>query len=218
VPPPDQRLEPADTLARQLHAPLVIHHELLFQHRPAQIVLQLQLLRHARIHLRRVEQILVARALGVLQRRLGILEQALGVRPVRRIQRHTRARRDAQVASAQRIRPLRGAGEDLLEKVDHIGRTLGTAAGERKVIAAHVGEDVGLPERGLQPRGERPQELVARLAPEGIVDVPEALDVEHHDGEHVPVAPRRRHALLQPVLEQRAVGQPRQHVVIREVA
>src|SRR5258706_15761029 len=95
--PADQRLETSDAGAGEIHAGLVIENELLLENRAAQVVFELQLLSHARVHLRRVKLVSVSSFLGVLKRRLGVLEQAVRIGTVRRVRRDTRPRRDAQL-------------------------------------------------------------------------------------------------------------------------
>ena len=69
-----------------------------------------------------------------------------------------------------------------------------------------------------QPLADRAQHLVAAREPEQIVDQLEAVEIEDHHRQPLLVAPRPLDRLGQPVVEQQAIGQPGQRVVVGEVA
>ena len=64
-----------------------------------------------------------------------------------------------------------------------------------------------------EPLGDPDEQLVPRRVTEGVVDDLEVVEVEEDDGDGPPVPPVQGQGVLQPVEEQRPVGQAGQHVV-----
>ena len=69
----------------------------------------------------------------------------------------------------------------------------------------------------LDALGDLPEQLVARLPAEGVVDDLEPVDVHHGNGEPAFFALRRAHVLNEALVEQAAVGEAGERVVIGEV-
>ena len=68
--------------------------------------------------------------------------------------------------------------------------------------------------RRRQALGHDLEQAVADIVAQGVVDVLEAIEVDEHHGEPRAVARRRVDRLLQAVVQQRAVGEPGERIVV----
>ena len=84
---------------------------------------------------------------------------------------------------------------------------------DRELVAAQPGDGVGRAQRPLQARPDFGQQQIAELMAERVVDVLEAVEVEQQDRHVVTGALRASDGVLDPVVEQGAVGQGGQRVV-----
>ncbi len=89
---------------------------------------------------------------------------------------------------------------------------------DRELVAAEARHGVGLAQAAAETLGHDRQQAIAGQMPEAIVDRLEAVEVEDHDRDQALVAPGPGERALQTILEQRAVGEPGQLVVLRQVA
>ncbi len=78
-----------------------------------------------------------------------------------------------------------------------------------ELVAAQARDRVRFAHGSRQPLRDRLQELVARVVAERVVDALEVVEVEEQASDVRAVALRLREDLLQPLVEQRAVGQSR---------
>ena len=85
-----------------------------------------------------------------------------------------------------------------------------------ELVAAHARDGVGLADAGSQPRRHHLQQLVAGGMAQRIVDVLEEIEIEQMDGNDV-AALDAGQRVLQPLVEQHAVGQAGQRIVQRHV-
>ena len=85
-----------------------------------------------------------------------------------------------------------------------------------ELVAAHARDGVGLAHQRAQPVGHHLQQLVAGGMAQRVVDVLEVVEVEQVDRHHL-AALDARERLLEPLVEQHAVGQVGQRVVQRHV-
>ena len=88
---------------------------------------------------------------------------------------------------------------------------------EQEAVAARPGQQVGRPHRGLEPRGEPADQLVAGAVAERVVDQLEVVDVELQQRDAGPRAARAGQRELEVLLQQRPVRQPGERVVVGEV-
>ena len=93
---------------------------------------------------------------------------------------------------------------------------LGKSDGE--LVSAEPGEHVALAQALAEPVGDRVQQLVARLVAERVVDLLEAVQVEHQRAAPSPVASGASHLGAQLFLEPAAVEQPGERVALGERA
>jgi hypothetical protein len=115
---------------------------------------------------------------------------------------------------------------DLVGRTDHLNdplrqqrgvhRLLEGALNDGELVAAHPRDGVHLPHEAAQAIGHRGQELVAAGMSERVVHVLEVIEVEKERCYDF-AAPRACHGELQLLLEQDAVGQVGQRVMMRHV-
>ena len=208
--PAQQRLDRGDRAIPQRDDRLVDDAQLPAGERAAQVVLDRQALDRARTH-RAVED-LKARAparLGLVHRRVGVADQARGLRALGAGDRDPQRGLREVLAGGELERRLEG-GDDPLGHAR--GRALvgNPIEQDDELVAAEPRDRVAGPQRGLQPRRDLHQQLVAGGVPERVVDELEVVDVEQHDGDLRAGAGERLH---EPVLEQRAVGEARERIV-----
>jgi hypothetical protein len=106
-------------------------------------------------------------------------------------------------------------GDDALRDVV---RTLGLVEivdEDRELVAAEPSGRVALAEAAHDPLTHDTEQVVAGRVPEAVVDGLEVVEVDEQYGEltAVPLQPRR--GVIDPITEERLVGQPRQRVVER---
>ena len=89
---------------------------------------------------------------------------------------------------------------------------------DRELVAAQARDGVGLAQALAQALAHEREQAVAGDVAEAVVDRLEAVEVEDHHRDQALVAPRPGERALEPVLEQRAVGEPGQLVVLRQAA
>ena len=111
-------------------------------------------------------------------------------------------------------------GERLLERPVHGPRDLlgrGRAGDVREqdpeLVAAEAGHGVGLAQHAVQARAHLPQEEIARVMAEGVVDLLEPVEVDQEEGGVVPVARARQDRLVRAVAEEAAVREGGERVV-----
>ncbi len=119
VMPADQRFQSADAPRREIHLGLIVEHELALAHGLAQAALEEQPLRHARVHLGRVEQVGLRRVLGALERGLGVDEQGFRGLGIRGIQREADLHRGAQFDVVDHERFCERLDDLVLDPADH---------------------------------------------------------------------------------------------------
>ncbi len=77
----------------------------------------------------------------------------------------------------------------------------------RELVAAQSGHRVGRPQSAAQPHRHFLQHLIAGVVAERVVHFLEAVEIDQQHGEAALVTMRSQDSLLQPVLEQRPIGQ-----------
>ena len=88
---------------------------------------------------------------------------------------------------------------------------------EDELVAAKPRDGVGFAHRAAEPLGDRLQEQVPRVVAERVVDALEMVEVEEQARDLRAVALGARQDLPQPLVQERAVGQPGEDVVLREL-
>ena len=220
VAPAQQRLHGAGAARLQVDLRLVGEKELVLQQAAPHVRLELQPRLHARIHVGRVEPVRVAAdLLGRVHRGVGLLDQRDGVVGVEREHRNPdrarqRGRLVGQAEGHQERLPDPGQHRHRLE-----GRMRGveTRQDHHELVAAQARNGIGLADGRGEALGHRLQQLVAGIVAERVVDALEMVEVEEQARDVRGVALRLREDLLQPLVEERPVRQPREDVVLREL-
>jgi len=124
----------------------------------------------------------------------------------------------AIISISPALRGSRKAPEDPFGDRDRVELVGHLVEEDRELVAAEAGHRVAGPDALLEPAGDGQQEGVSGGMTERVVDVLEVVEVEEEDGEVAAVVAVAGDARRHPLLEQRAVGQRRQLVVVRLVA
>jgi hypothetical protein len=88
---------------------------------------------------------------------------------------------------------------------------------DREFVAAETGNAVDLAQRSPQQSGDGLQEQVPCGVTQRVVDFLERIEIEKHHREHSSIALAPRRSTQQLVLQQIAIGQPGQRVVMRQI-
>ena len=155
---------------------------------------------------------ILSRQLGLIHGLIGLTEQLVGINLLGlRIKDHADAGRDLNAGIAAIFR-LRRAGKQALENGPgriHVGQI---EQNGNKLVAADTGQGIGLAEHPPHAPRHRHQQLVSGLLTILIVDGAEAVKIHAGHGQHLSVAMRLGHGLLQTVGEQYAIGKTRERI------
>ncbi len=104
--------------------------------------------------------------------------------------------------------------ENARREIDNLGFILHGSLHDREFVAAETGDEIVAMGAAAQADSHRLQKFIADQMTEGVVDTLEFVDV---DIEHCELLARRkmRQFMLQPVVEQSAVRQIGQRIVVR---
>ena len=108
-------------------------------------------------------------------------------------------------------------GDDPLAQAADVGFALGADLDDGEFVAADAGDGVGLAQQRAQPVADLLDELVAGIVAERVVDLLEAVEIEHEQGDLLARAAVAGQRLAQAVFEQGAVGEAGELVVQRLV-
>ena len=145
-----------------------------------------------------------------------MLDQVLGQRAVAREGGDADAAGDEEFLGAQHD-GLRDGIHDALHDVRRERLVVVLGQDHDEFVAGQAGDGIRVAQRRAQARRDRHQEHVAGLVAHAVVDVLEAVQVDQHHPDLVAAAGGVGDGLAQAVLQQRAVGQARQHVVLGHV-
>ena len=179
VVPADERLDADDAAGLELGLRLEVDDELAASRSPSQLAGEREARSVVRVLLDVVGRGSGMRILRDVHRDVGVLEERVDVLAVLRVDRDADARPDLEREPADRERGLQ-------RLVDARGEEHGVLAGRRRnedpeLVAPEARERLARAEDALQPRAQLPEEQVARLVPQRVVDLAEAIDVEEQD-------------------------------------
>src|SRR5439155_4434512 len=123
---------------------------------------------------------------------------------------------DPELGAAHSVRRTEAFGKPLLDEP----RNLALGAHARAHDREAVGADAPHPDRAgvaLDALGDLPKQLVARLPAEGVIDDLEPVDIHHGYGKFGFSALGCAHVLNETLVEQAAVGETGERVVVGEV-
>jgi hypothetical protein len=115
-----------------------------------------------------------------------------------------------------------GARKDLAHARQHVrrlgGRVRRIESGQDhdELVAAEAGENVRLAHRAGKPLRDRLQQRIAGVVTEGVVDALEVIEVEEQASDVIALCARLPDDFPELLVEQRAIGKPREDVVLRE--
>ncbi len=218
VAPAHQCLGGLQAVIGQTQARLVEDFQLADFQRLAQLVLQLQVV-HAGC-LRAVGEELqgvAAQVLGLLHGGAGLAQQDLGIAAVVRQQADTDGGADHQLLFADDDR----LADALQQTTAQVRQTAEAAVGVEQhdeFVAGQAGDGVGLTEGLAQPSRHLAQQRIGRLVAEAFIEQLETVQIDIQHRHVAAVAAHPLTGFLQPLLQQAAVGQPGEIVVMGQVA
>ena len=218
VVPAHQRLSAHDAARGDIDLGLVVHHHVALGQRQAQARLQLQPLARSLRHgfMKKAPRAPPAR-LGAIHRRVCALQQPVGGRGM--LGKHANAHAD----TSHHLQPLGGLPR-LGHRRNQMARHQRGAVGMAQVahhhgqfVARHAPQQVAGPQRPLHLLRDVLQHGIARGVAIAVVHVLEAVQVQDQHGQYFTAALGLLHGYLQLLHKPRAVEQPRERVVVREV-
>ena len=215
--PAQQRLEAGDAPRMNVDDGLVVHVELVELERDAQGRFDGHAFLERTVHLRREHlEVVSAQILRLVHRRVRVLEQLAHGGAVAREQADADAHGGHQRAAVDHHR----RGQHLVDArrgdADFIGR-VDLVQHDDEFVAAHANHDVRGPHRRAHALGDLLQQLVAHFVAARVVDVLEAVEIEEQHREHLPGFLAARDGFGQVRLQEQAVRQARQVIVIGEL-
>ena len=215
--PAHQGFGPDHLAGAQVHLRLVAEHQFVVADGAAQACLQHQVLVHDLVQLRRIELgIVLAQGLGVVHGGIGGAHHAVDAVAVEREQADADAGAGHDFAAGHVDRRAHAAADAL----DQVGHTLGAGLvvdHQHELVAADARDRVVFAHVRFQAAGNFLQHHVAGFVAEVVVDVLEVVEVEKGQRTQHPIFQRMVDRLLQLVLQQGAVGQAGERVVVRQV-
>ncbi len=214
--PANECLEPDDRPVGDLHGGLVVHDQLVAVERAAQVGLELEAIERGVVERRLVPaHARLAVLLREVHRHVGVADQLVGsvAGPV---QRHTRARGDHEALACELERQREAVDDARGVLGDLVDRGL-VLQQDRELVAAEPSHGVAGSYRAEQALTDRGQQLVADRVAEAVVDGLEAVEVEDDHADRAAVAGLPGKSVLEPVGEQRPVGELGQRVMERAV-
>src|ERR1700722_8867569 len=218
VPPAYERLDAVDAARPRENDRLIKKHELLPPNRLAKVVFKgvSRVGFGFELDVEHVEAI-APRALGFVKREIGVSQQFVAGLAVFRRQRGAYAASEDNVLSLDLIRRLDGVDQTnrkRLHAAPH--RAFVGKDNQRELVAAETRHHVDFANCALDAIGNLPQQGVAGLMPERVVDWLEFVEVdrEYRKFRRRPPLPRKR--LLEPLSKKVSVGDVRQGVKMRQ--
>ncbi len=193
-----------------------MQHEFVVLEPPPQLVFERELPCDSGGHFARMELVALAGFPGFQQRRFGIGKQRVHPCAIVRVQRDSRLRRHAQLGIVHPERLREALAPDPLDVAADLGPALDIGHHDRKMIGAYS-RDVGAVCCALQALRQLREQFVARLPAERIIDRLEALDIDQNQRQLALRLLRGVQVLAHPLVEQVAIGQTGEHVVIGKV-
>ncbi len=153
---------------------------------------------------------------GAVHRRVGMRDERLDALAVLRIKSDADAGRGMHVDLCHphgRLQHLHHA----IRQSPRVVRMIDRGHQQHELIAADACDRIGGTYQSRQAAGDLLQELIAGCMSQGIVHEFEAVEIAHHQRERPPIAVGPRHRLRQTIIEEYAIGQPRERIVRGEM-
>ncbi|MEZ5906976.1 MAG: hypothetical protein R3C69_18415 [Geminicoccaceae bacterium] len=133
------------------------------------------------------------------------------------------ARKQADADAAARLQELALELERLAQHGEQLGRDIGSGGRSLQVaqhhgefVAAEPGDRVGIPQHPGQPLAHCPQQRIARVVAEPVVDLLEVIEIEHQEGTQVAWSATVGEIALQPLEQHPTVGEPGEAIALGE--
>ena len=160
---------------------LVVHHEFVFVEGGAQLLQHREPVPARSVQVSGVQLAGAAPRLRLVHGDVAAAQQLAGGCRVRRVQNGTDAGADVHPGVLHPERAVEGRPEPLREPQRR--RAVTAVRGEeRELVTAEAGEQVVAAHAVPEPAGHLDQQLVPRLVAEGVVDLLEAVKVDHQQG------------------------------------
>ena len=212
-----QRLGTDQLAGREIDLRLEEQLQLAIGHAAAQILLQGKLVAYPVTHVRRVEREAVATPfLGHVERGVGGADEILAVVGVVREDADPDARADVEPDAGDRD-GLRDRLHDLAGERARVRTVPDALADDHELVPAEPRHRVLRPCSLLHAPCDDLQQLVAGAVPVGVVDLLEAIDIDHQQGDASAVPAATLEPVMQPGHGQHPVRQTRQAVVMDKV-
>ena len=213
--PAQQRFDAGERAVGQRNLGLVVQLQAAVVQCLAEALHQLEVAAQALAHLRAVEAVAAAGALGAVHGDVGMLDQVLHAGGVVRIDRDADAgaKREIDAAHADGLAHFRQQAErDGLRAL-----AVGVVGDYDEFVAAEPGQQLVLAHRVAESAGDFGQHPVAGLMALGVVDLLEAVQVNEQQRQRMALRACEREFLLQAFAEVAAVRQFGQGVVVGEL-
>ena len=161
-----------------------------------------------------IEQVeaVAAALLGHVHGLIGMAQQGVGILVVGGKQGHADTGEDIDVLALDRIR-LGNGGQHPLQRGAQLQHVAHVTQDQHELVAPQARHHVFATDDRAQPRGHLHQQQVATGMAITVVDRLEAIQIEHAYRQWNLFLAREFQGLVQPVGEERAIGQPSEHVM-----
>ena len=157
---------------------------------------------------------IAARRLGAVHGDVGLAHQLGGFGDFLGREHRADADADPRLAVADH-EGLADDADDPLAEAAHVGLAFRADLDDREFVAADARDGVGLAHQAAQPIADLGDQPVAGIVAERVVDLLEAVEIEHQQRDLLAGAAIAGQRLIEPVLEQGAIGEPGELIVQR---
>jgi hypothetical protein len=212
--PADQRLGPGELAGGEIHLGLVVQHEFIPIERLAQPIFNAERAGRRFVHFLCVEQVAIAAHLGLLDRGFRILEQGVGVGAIVREHDDSHLGCDPvdDVIDAKRMTQERRNFP--FQHRQHVAFVGHDRHHHRKLIRSHARRQTDVAGFLRQPLRHLYQQRVPGWPAEAVIEILEALQIEHEHRQLVPGAGGGGDVLRDAVKKQAAVRKSGERIVV----
>ena len=213
--PAHQRLEARNLVGGNVDDRLVMHRHLVLDECVPQVLLDLAAMIGSVLQIARVEPVFAASAaLRAVEREIGGLDDLLGIETVIRRDRHADRSTDDRAQAVDRI-GLREHLDQLTAQIPQHAAIVDIGQHDLELVAPDAADIAHVADHLLQPRRELLEQFVARRVAQRIVDLLEAVEIEHHQCAALLGIAIGFKRLVEPHLHTATVGQTRQRIELR---
>ncbi len=215
VVPAHQSFEARHLVGLDINDRLVVHRHLVLDECVAQILLELASVVGSIFKVARIEPVSAAPvALGGIKRQIGRFDDLFAVETIVRRDRHADGDADDRAQAVDRI----GLGQHLNQLAAEIAKdpaVVDIGQHDLELVAPDPADVAHVPDHLLQPRRELLEQFIARGMTQRVVDLLEAVEIEHHQCAALLGIAVGFERLVEPRLHPAAIGQPGQRIELR---